>query len=53
MGTVALVETFTDPRNLATVLFYLLLARLIWAAFFQGDSVVIMVIERHIFRRRC
>lgn len=43
MGTVALVDSFADPRNLATVLFYLILARMIWTAFFQGDSIVIMV----------
>lgn len=44
MGTVALVESLTDPRNLATLLFLFLLVRLVWAAFIQGDPVIIMVL---------
>jgi hypothetical protein len=43
MGTVALVESMTDPRNLATLLFIFLAIRFVWAAFFQGDPVIIMV----------
>ena len=43
MGTVALVDTFLDPRNLATIFFYLLLGRLSWSAFIHGDPVIIMV----------
>jgi hypothetical protein len=43
MGTVALVESMTDPRNLATLLFFFLAFRFVWAAFFQGDPVIIMV----------
>lgn len=43
MGTVALVETFSDPRNLATLALYVFLGRLLWTAFIQGDPVVIMV----------
>ncbi|XP_046643729.1 protein O-mannosyl-transferase Tmtc3-like [Daphnia pulicaria] len=42
MGTVALVESMTDPRNLATLLFFFLAFRFVWAAFFQGDPVIIM-----------
>lgn len=44
MGTVALVESLTDPRNLATLLFLFLVVRLVWAAFIQGDPVIIMVL---------
>lgn len=43
MGTVALVESLTDSRNLATLLLLFLVARLVWAAFIQGDPVIIMV----------
>ena len=43
MGTVALVESLTDPRNIATLLFLFLVARLVWAAFVQGDPVIIIV----------
>lgn len=43
MGTVALVESFTDPRNLATVLFYVVLLRIVWMAFIYGDTVIVMV----------
>lgn len=43
MGTVALVESLADPRNLATLLLLCLIARLVWAAFIQGDPVIIMV----------
>lgn len=43
MGTVALVDSFLDPRNLATIFFYLILGRFIWSAFIRGDPVVIMV----------
>ena len=43
MGTVHLVETFADARNLATLAFYVLLVRLVWMAFIQGDTTIIMV----------
>ena len=43
MGTVTLVDSFLDPRNLATISFYLLLGHFIWSAFIRGDAVVIMV----------
>lgn len=43
MGTVALVETLTDSRNLATIMMLFLVGRLVWTAFIQGDPVIIMV----------
>ncbi|EAT47981.1 AAEL000945-PA [Aedes aegypti] len=37
MGTVPLVESFTDPRNMATLGAYSLIGVLVWVAFLQGD----------------
>lgn len=49
MGTISLVESFTDIRNVGTLLTYCLLARLIWIGFVtenrQQSAVVIMVSE--------
>lgn len=52
MGTVSLVESFTDPRNLATLAFYLLIGRLVWAAFAHGDPVIIMVSRNGFYDNR-
>ena len=43
MGTVALVDCFFDPRNLATLAFYIVAGRIVWSAFIQGDPTVVMV----------
>lgn len=43
MGTVALVESLADPRNLATLLFFFITARFVWAALIQGDPIIITV----------
>lgn len=47
MGTVPIIDSLMDARNLATVLTYLLLAVLVWVAFvsenFQQTTVIIMV----------
>lgn len=37
MGTVPLVESFSDPRNMATLGAYSLIGVLVWVAFLQGD----------------
>uniref|UniRef100_A0A1B0CFF6 Uncharacterized protein n=2 Tax=Lutzomyia longipalpis TaxID=7200 RepID=A0A1B0CFF6_LUTLO len=46
MGTVPLVEAFMDPRNIATILAYLLIAILVWIAFIsenrQQTTIIIM-----------
>ncbi|XP_058831025.1 protein O-mannosyl-transferase Tmtc3-like [Topomyia yanbarensis] len=46
MGTVPLVESFADPRNLITLAAYGLLAVLVWVAFAQTDrqksAVIVM-----------
>nr|XP_040240135.2 protein O-mannosyl-transferase Tmtc3 [Anopheles coluzzii]XP_040240136.2 protein O-mannosyl-transferase Tmtc3 [Anopheles coluzzii]XP_040240137.2 protein O-mannosyl-transferase Tmtc3 [Anopheles coluzzii]XP_040240138.2 protein O-mannosyl-transferase Tmtc3 [Anopheles coluzzii]XP_040240139.2 protein O-mannosyl-transferase Tmtc3 [Anopheles coluzzii]XP_049465911.1 protein O-mannosyl-transferase Tmtc3 [Anopheles coluzzii] len=46
MGTVPLVESFTDPRNLATLGAYSLIGVLVWVAFIenhrQKSAVVVM-----------
>lgn len=43
MGTVSLVETFLDIRNLSTIFFYIILVRMIWMAFIHGDLTLVMV----------
>lgn len=47
MGTVPLVENFTDSRNLATFATYILITALIWIAFTtdnqQKSAIIIMV----------
>lgn len=47
MGTVPLVESFSDPRNLTTLAAYSLIGVLVWMAFLQGDrhrsGVIVMV----------
>lgn len=47
MGTVPLIETLTDPRNLATLLTYVFIASLIWTAFVTENrhhsAIIIMV----------
>lgn len=47
MGTVPLVESFMDPRNIATILAYLLIGILVWIAFIsenrQQTTIIIMV----------
>uniref|UniRef100_A0A182YA58 DUF1736 domain-containing protein n=1 Tax=Anopheles stephensi TaxID=30069 RepID=A0A182YA58_ANOST len=47
MGTVPLVESFTDPRNLATLGAYSMIGVLAWVAFIenhrQKSAVVVMV----------
>lgn len=43
MGTVALVESLADPRNLATLWFFFIAARFVWAALIQGDPIIITV----------
>ena len=47
MGTVPLVESITDPRNLSTLMAYSLIFLLAWMAFVnnqrQKSSVIIMV----------
>lgn len=49
MGTVPLVEAFSDPRNLATVTTYTFLATLAYLAFAienrQQSAIIIMVIK--------
>ncbi|XP_059617284.1 protein O-mannosyl-transferase Tmtc3 [Phlebotomus argentipes] len=46
MGTVPLVESFMDPRNIATILAYLLIGILVWIAFIsenrQQTTIIIM-----------
>uniref|UniRef100_A0A182WCW7 DUF1736 domain-containing protein n=1 Tax=Anopheles minimus TaxID=112268 RepID=A0A182WCW7_9DIPT len=46
MGTVPLVESFTDPRNLATLGAYSMIGVLAWVAFIenhrQKSAVVVM-----------
>lgn len=49
MGTVPLVESFSDPRNLTTLGAYSLIGVLVWMAFLQGDrhrSGVIVMVSR-------
>lgn len=47
MGTVPLLETITDTRNLVTIAAYLLVGTLVWVALInenrQKSSVIIMV----------
>lgn len=47
MGTVPLIETFTDARNIATILAYTFIATLVWVAFVienrQHSAIIIMV----------
>lgn len=47
MGTVPLVESFTDVRNIATILAYTFVATLVWIAFVienrQQSAIIIMV----------
>lgn len=47
MGTVPLVESFTDPRNFITLLAYSLIATLVWIAFVsenrQQSTLIVMV----------
>uniref|UniRef100_A0A182TYJ6 DUF1736 domain-containing protein n=1 Tax=Anopheles melas TaxID=34690 RepID=A0A182TYJ6_9DIPT len=55
MGTVPLVESFTDPRNLATLGAYSLIGVLVWVAFIenhrQKSAVVVMVSRNYSYRR--
>lgn len=61
MGTVPLVETIFDVRNLATLATYFLLLTLLWVAFNtdnqQHSAAIIMVREHYIlcnlFRKHC
>lgn len=54
MGTVPLVESFTDPRNLATLGAYSLIGVLVWVAFIenhrQKSAVVVMVSRSYSYR---
>lgn len=47
MGTVPLIESVTDPRNVATLLAYTFLATLVWIAYVnenrQHSAIIIMV----------
>lgn len=47
MGTVPIIDSLMDPRNVATVLAYLLIGVLVWVAFVsesvQQTTVIIMV----------
>ena len=43
MGTVSLVESFVDIRNLSTIFFYIILVRMVWMAFIHGDLTLVMV----------
>ena len=43
MGTVALIDNLTDARNVATLLLYVAVFRLVWTAFIRGDTTVVMV----------
>lgn len=49
MGTVPIIDSLLDARNLATILAYLLIGVLIWVAFIsenvQQTTVIIMVSE--------
>uniref|UniRef100_A0A182P8F0 DUF1736 domain-containing protein n=1 Tax=Anopheles epiroticus TaxID=199890 RepID=A0A182P8F0_9DIPT len=49
MGTVPLVESFTDPRNLATLGAYSMIGVLVWVAFIenhrQKSAVVVMKLD--------
>jgi len=42
MGTVSLVETVVDIRNLSTIFFYIILIRMVWVAFIHGDLTLVM-----------
>lgn len=56
MGTVPLVESFTDPRNFVTLLAYSLIATLVWIAFVsenrQQSTLIVMVSSFFIFLYR-
>lgn len=47
MGTVPLVETFSDPRNIVTLVAYTTLCILVWISFIsenrQQTTLIIMV----------
>lgn len=47
MGTVPIIDSLMDARNLATIMSYLLIAVLVWVAFIsenvQQTTVIIMV----------
>ncbi|XP_035221458.1 protein O-mannosyl-transferase TMTC3-like [Stegodyphus dumicola] len=38
MGTVPLVESFSDPRNAATMAFYLIFGAMLWTSIWEDDS---------------
>lgn len=44
MGTIPLVESFLDPRNLATVTFYVVLGIFIWSALTTNDPLTEQVL---------
>lgn len=56
MGTVPLVESFTDPRNFITLLAYSLIATLVWIAFVsenrQQSTLIVMVSSFYFCHRK-